>query len=388
MSSSSRDRRILALCCAPISVVVTMPATGQTVPRLEVDAAVLLSENPLLIPGRDRQAAQVDLTVRPGIALTTATGSTFDLGGVLTERVYSRRYGRILIGRVDATATYRDSEFLSVGGSAAFARDSAIDLLTSSVEAVADPLSIRTNAVGRVFVRYQPDALTTIIPDMRYERTSYTRSPLLGSTRAFTTGIAYRRRFDARRTLGLRAGWGSSEGSRLTKFSTQLLYVTVDQQLSPGWRLTGELGAERIGGRTETLAGTTVRQPAGTRFNGRFDLCRIAPGPALCLGGLLSSEVSGLGGLQRRAVVTASANQRLGERTMLRTTAEYQRTQTRGTLFPPFDAIRAVAEVERSVSRRIAVTGTLQYLRRRLVEGDRVGATYAGFRLTYTPELR
>lgn len=388
MSWSSHDRRMVARACLPIALAMTMPATAQTRPRLAFDLSQLLSDNPLLIPGTRRSAALIEATVRPGVTHTTSTGSTYDLAAILTSRSYSRRYGNIVIGRIDASTTQRDSEFLSFGGSVSFARDSAIDLLTSSVEAAADPTGIRNTAAGRVFVAYRPDAYTVILPEVRVERSTFARSELLGDTRAITTAIAYRRRFSTRRTLGLRVDWIASKASRQTGFDTFGLYGTIDQQLSAGWRIDAELGIARNGARTDLLGATPIRQPARMLLGGRFNLCRTAPEPAICASASLSSEVSGLAGLQRRAVAGVTVNQRLNETTVLRATAEYQRTHTQERLFPAFDAIRAVTTVERSLGRRIVVAGIVQYLRRRLIDGDRVGTVYGGLRLTFTPGIR
>ncbi len=119
-----------------------------------------------------------------------------------------------------------------------------------------------------------------------------------------------------------------------------------------------------------------------------FGQCREAPGPVICVAGSLNSEVGGLGGLQRRAVGSASYRTALGERTSIDLSGEYQRTVMQGSVFPAFDAIRATATVERSLRSDLTLGVTLQYLRRRLIEGTRVGAVFAGLQLTFTPSLR
>ena len=173
-----------------------------------------------------------------------------------------------------------------------------------------------------------------------------------------------------------------------TAFDTFGLYGTFDQQLTAGWRIDGELGAVRNGARTDLLGTTRLRQPARVLLSGRINLCRALQEPAICASGSLSSEVSGLAGLQRRAVAGLTVNQRLTENTVLRTVAEYQRVQTQNRLIPSFDAVRAIGTVERTLGRRFVFGGTLQYLRRRLIDGDRVGAIYGGWRLSFTPGLR
>ncbi|UVO51472.1 hypothetical protein M0208_13520 [Sphingomonas sp. SUN019] len=395
MSWSSRDAprvtpqvRRIAGSLSVLGLVVSAPAPAQPVPRLEVDIRALASENPLLVTGSDRGAALVEVSARPGVTFTTPTGSTFDLGAEISNRRYSRRYGNFVTGSVDAAANYRDSEYLSIGASAGFARELAVDLLTSSVESATDPTSIRTSYVGRASVTWHPDQYTWVLPEISAEKFSFTRTGLLGDTRAVTASLAYRRRTSERTTLGVRAGSIFSNTERLSDTSTQFLYATIAQRLDAHWRASGELGVERNSARTEDLLGIGIDQPARTLLSGRAELCREAPGPVICVAGSLNSEVSGLGGLQRRAVGSASYRTALGERTSIDLAAEYQRTVMQGSVFPAFDAIRATATVERSLSSDLTVAATLQYLRRRLIEGTRVGALFAGLQLTFTPSLR
>lgn len=379
-----------ALPALAILAVTTMssPVVAQPVPRLEVDLRALASANPLLLPGSDRGAILLEATARPGVRFETPTGSSFDLGAVITNRRYSRRYGNFVVGQIDATADHRDSEFLSIGGYASVARDVAIDLLTGSVESAVDPNSVRTAYVGRLSLTWHPDEYSWILPEIGIERYNFDRTELLGDTRSTSASLAYRRRTGPRTTLGARAGAILSDTARLSDTETYFLYATIDRRLGAGWRLTGEVGAERNGARTESLLGVGATQSARTRLSGQAELCREAPGPVICVTGSLNSEVSGLGGLQRRAVVGASVDGRLDERTTIAAEAEYQRTVMQGDVFPAFDAIRATGTVERSIRRDLRIGATLQYLRRRLVDGTRIGAAFAGLRLTFAPSLR
>lgn len=371
-----------------VALVMAAPALAQPVPRLEVDLRVLASDNPFLLPGDGREAVLAEVTARSGLIFATPTGSSLDIEAVIASRQYSRRYGNFLIGHVGATGIHRDSEFLSVTASARFSRDAAVDLLTSSVEAATDPTSIRTGYVANAALTWRPDAYTQVVPEVRAERYDYERSALLGNTRAIAASLAYRRRTGPGTTLGARAGIVFSDTARLSDTSTQFLYATFDWRPGSGWRATGELGVERNDDRTEALLGLEVAQAARTLVSGRAQLCRDVPGSVICATGALNSEVSGLGGLQRRAVASASANLQLAERTTVRVEAEYQRTVMQGTLFPEFDAIRVVGIATRTLTRTLRLAGTLQYLQRRLVAGERVGALFAGFQLTYTPRLR
>lgn len=390
-SATSRCRRLRGPAAAGLSlagIVLSTSGAAQPVPRIEVEVRTLASANPLLVTGENRGAALVEITARPGVRFADATGTSFDLGAVVTRRQYSRRYGGFLVGRVDAVAERRESEFLSYGVAATYSRDVAIDLLTSSVEGAADPTAIRTAFTARASLTWHPDEYTWILPELGFERYRYDRSALVGDTRAVSASLGLRRRMSPLTTIGVRAGTILSDTARLSATDTQFLYGTVDHRLNARWRVTGELGAERIGARIERLLGITAAQPARVRLSGRGQLCREAPGPVICAAAALNSEVSGLGGLQRRAVLTASVDHRLGEHVTMALDAEYQRTVMQGGFFPEFDAIRTVATVERTLRRDLRLGGTVQYLRRRLVDGTRVGAVFAGFQLVFTPQLR
>lgn len=383
-----RGRRIVRGIATAAAVVTSLPAVAQPVPRLEIDVRALASANPLLLPGSDREAILLEATARPGIRFENSSGSSLDVGAEITHRGYTRQYGDFLVGHVDVAGEYRDSEYITVNGYASVARDVAIDLLTDSVESAVEPTSVRTAYVGRASVTWHPDEYSWVQPVVGIERFNFDRSDLLGDTRSVNASLAYRRRFSPNATFGARGGAISSRTTRLSTTRTYFLYATMDQRLSAGWRLTGEIGAERNGARTETLLGIGAWQPSRTRLSGQAQLCREAPAPAICVTVALNSEVSGLGGLQRRAVVTASLDKRLDERTTLALDVEYQRTVMQGELFPEFDAIRVELVAERAIGQDRRLGTTLQYLRRRLVDGSRIGAVLAGIRLTFSPSLR
>lgn len=361
---------------------------AQTVPRLTIESRVSGSQNPLLLPGDDRQALLLEVSARPGVNITTTDGSTFDLGAAIIDRGYSRRYGDYLVGNVAGRADYRDSEYLSIGVSASASRDVAVDLLTSSVEAAADPASVRDAYRGRLSLTAHADAHTWIRPEIGVEKSNFSDSNFLGDTRAIDASLAITKETSDRLRLGLRGGAIFSDTARLSSVSTQFVYATLDRQLSEGWRATGELGVERTGERTESLLGISARQPARFLLSGRGEFCRTAPDPVVCVRGSLNSEVSGLGGLQRRAVAGASFHRRLGESASLDLDAEYQRAVMQGDIFPPFDAIRATALLARKLTRALSLAGEVQYLRRRLIEGRRIGAAFLGLRLTYAVQRR
>jgi hypothetical protein len=379
----------LALPIASAHALMTAQgANAQAVPRLEVDLSALASDNPFLLPGRNTGAVLGELTARPGLTFETPTGSRADLGAEITHRRYSRRYGDFTIGRITGDALYRDSEFLSVNAGAILSRDVAVDLLTSSVEAATDPTSVRTGYVAYGSLTWRPNEYNQFVPEVRVERYDYQRSAFLGDTRAISGSLAYSRRTGPNTRLGARGGVVFSNTALLSDTSTQFLYATLDRRLNEGWRATGEVGVERNDDRVEAALGLRVIQRARTLLSGRAQLCRDAPGPVICIATSLNSEVSGLGGLQRRAVVSGTLDTRLAQRTTVRLEAEYQRTVMQGTLFPEFDAIRGLGTLTRTLRPDLRLGATVQYLRRQLVAGERIGAAFAGLQLTYIPSLR
>jgi len=365
-----------------MSATATSVVGAQTVPRLTVDARVLTSENPLLLSGDDdRGAVLMEVTARPGVSITTANGSTVDLGAVVTERGYSRRYGSVVIGSLTGRVEYRDSEYFSVLVTGAASRDLAVDLLTSSVDAPADPSGARNAYTGQLSLAVRPDEHLRITPSIGISKSDFTNASILRNTRAIDIGLAVANQFSERLRLGGRGAVVFNDVAGLTSANTQFLYATADYRLGAAWRATGELGVERSDARSATLLARVL-------LSGRGTLCYTAPEPTLCVNGSLNSEVSGVGGLQRRAVIGGSLHQRFGERTSLSVDAAYQRSFVQGDAFPPFDAIRTTALLERRIGRRVTVAAEVQYLRRRLVQGRRIGAGFAGVRLTYAVQRR
>src|SRR5690349_21167110 len=155
------------------------PAMSQTETYLTLDAQALASPNPFLIPGPDRGAVLTQISASPEIKLTSDTGSSLDLNGTVTQKWFSRHYGHFLVGKFDAAGKYRSNEYLTVEADGGFSRDLAVDVLTSSIDAVIDPQSIRTDYDGAFRLRWTPDAHTEIVPEVRYEASDYSDSTLL-----------------------------------------------------------------------------------------------------------------------------------------------------------------------------------------------------------------
>lgn len=375
---------------ALLAVAALLPMSGartQVVPRLTVDASVLASENPFLLP-RDRRrrgAVAVEITVRPGLVYSTPAGSSLKLLGEVTARQYSRRFGSFLIGNVALEGAYRDSERLTEGADVRVSRNLSIDTLTTSVEAAVDPRSLRTAYQVTAYANWRPNAYLTVRPEVTAERSRYADSDLLTGTRSLTGGLAVSRRISAVTSVGLRGVATWSDVPDTARLRTQQFFFTVDRKLSAGWRALLELGAEHNASRLENWAGAVAPQDSRWRWSGGVEVCREGPQLTACLSGRRSTEVSGLGGLQRRTVVRATATAQVSERGTLTGIAEYNRSNVQRSLLPAIDGVRTEASYAYRIGAEATIAGVVQYLRRTLIDGRHVGAGFAGVRLSFSP---
>lgn len=362
------------------------PAMSQTEINLTLDAQALASSNPFLMPGPDRGAVLMQISASPEVRLTSDTGSTLDLNGTVTQKWFSQHYGHFLVGKFDAAGKYRRNEYLTVEADGGFSRDLAVDVLTSSIDAVIDPQSIRTDYDGALRVRWTPDARTEIVPEVRYETSDYSHSTLLRDTRTFKADVSASRRISPSTQVGIRVEALFNKAAGSLAENSQAIYATIRQDISPHWQLDAEIGAER----TENRIGP-VQDPAlnasstPTRLSGRAQLCRKVPNGLACLAGVIDSEISGLGGLQRTMTGSATVTQKLSERTSVNGVVEYRHSETQRGAFPGLDSLRATLKLDRRIGRHFTLSGTGQYLRRQLVGGGWIGAAYGGLQLRFQP---
>lgn len=385
-----------------ILTAVAVPANGTVEPTLVVDMTVLASPNPLLLSGGHRGAVMIEVAASPRVIITTPTGSTLDVSGTIRNRSYSRRYGHYLLGDFQMEGRYRDSEYLTVGAAAGYGRALAIDLLTSSADASGDPRGIRNNWFAGFDAAWRPDAYSLITPEFRFERSVYSDSDLFRNANAWTMSLAWSRRTGPLTSVGLRARDTVNRVSGMARMNSGALYLTLNRQLGERARFMAELGAERTGRQIDRLGGGTMRRPGRTLLAGRAELCREGEerwqGLTGCLSAALNSEVSGFGGMRRDATVSVTASQPLGERFILRGVSEYRHSSQIGGspgVGPPADerdsatdAVRSMLMLDWKLRPEITLTGTVQYLRRQLVTGGRIGAGFLGIQLRYEPRFR
>ena len=382
--------------------VEAIPANGRVEPRLVVDMAALVSPNPLLLSGGDRGAVMIEVAASPGITITTPTGSTIGINGTIRDRIYSRRYGHYMLGDFRMEGRHRDSEYLTVGAAAGYGRSVAVDLLTSSADASGDPQGIRNNWFAGMDAAWRPDAYSLVTPEIRIERAVYSDSTLLRNTRSLTTSLAYSRRIDPLTSIGLGARNTLNKVSGMAGMNSAALYLTLNRQLGEGTRFLAELGAERTGRQKERPGGDLIERPGRTLLAGRAELCREQKdrwqGLTGCISAALNSEVSGFGGLRRDAALSVTASQPLGEKFILRGVGEYRHSSliggSTGIMVPgdrrdsATDAVRTMLMLDWKLRPDITLTGSLQYLRRQLITGRRIGSGFFGIQLRYEPRLR
>lgn len=379
------------------------PAEARTEPKLEVDTAIFASSNPLLLSTERAGAVMVEVAASPSVMITTQNGSTVLIGGTLRRRDYSRLYGHFMLGDARVEGRYRDSEYLNIGFAAGFERMLALDLLTSSPDAATDPGAIRNSWFSGIDAAWTPNAYELFTPEVRVERTYYTGSNLLLNAEALSMGLGYSRRTGPRTSIGLRGRNSISSVAGMGNVNTAALYATFNRKLPDHAKILVELGVSRTGEQKERTGGIAAVRPGRTLLAGRLEVCRedgewARRGPTGCFSTSLDTEVSGLGGLRRNAIVSLSVMQPVGAKFVLRGSGEFRRSTLVGGVpatGPPgtfgdgaTDAVRAMAALDWKLRPQIILTGNVQYARRQIVNGDRIGAAYFGIQLSYKPGIR
>ncbi len=360
-----------------------MSAHAQDGPRLEVEPAVLVSDNPFLLDGGDRAAAAAEVTLRPSMRWSLPPGGEAVVSGVVFARQYSRAYGNFLAGRLDGEARNRENEYLSWSAALSASRDQAIDILTTTIDAVVDPRSFRTSLGSRVSVVWNPNARTSITPTIGAVRSTFTGNAPLADTRSIDVGVALARRMDERTSLGGRAAAIFSQSGSLGSLSVQTLTATIDHRLESEWRLTADVGLERSGVGTIVVGGVATSPDNRVRLNGEVQFCRDRTRDTFCLSGALRSEVSGLGGLQRQLLLRGTARTQASARDTIQGSVEYRKSTMWDAVAGDVDAVRAQVALDRRLRRSLFLRPSLEYLARQLLTGRRIGAGYAQLSLLY-----
>lgn len=373
MSWSSRDLAPKALAVA--LVAIAHPVAAAVTPGIAVEGRVTAADNPFLLRGGE-SALLVEGSLLPSLSYEDADGSSLALDGVLTGRQYSRRYGSYILGAATAAGELRDSERLSVTGLASYTRDIAADVLTEDVGGSTDTGSVRNAWRGRAGLTWRPSARDSYAPSLDYERVDYEGDPSLRATTALTGDFAWSRRLTERTTLGARALARRSRTEGEGRVTTVAAFATLDQRLNPTWRLSGDAGAERVRQGGPLLPGLRRTR---TSFTGRARLCNDGERVTGCLDLSLASEVSPLGGVQRRYTIGVDATWRLAERWALQGNAEYSKAErSRQSAAPALGGALARLALAWDANRRTTISGDLEYRRREFGFGRSANGVFAG----------
>lgn len=350
-------------------------------PGLAVEGGLSVATNPLLVRGSDRGAAILDAGISPSVTLTDATGLNVELSSLIATRQYSRRYEDLTHGNAELAVDWRKNEWLSFAARARFDREPLVDRLATDIDASIGSAGVREGKIGSLSATWNPDARTRIRPELIVESGHYPGVASLRDTDATMLVLNATRRTSAYTTLGVRMGhsWNSVDaapGSRVLS-----AYATLDQRLSPSWRLRTELGVEHIRTSTFELMPSATR----TQAAGRIEVCHEAQRLTACASGALSSEVSGLGGLQRRFDMAGTAQWRLTPRLNLGFEGRYQRASQQRSRLPDLDAAHARLRLDRRVNRRLTASAIAEYRRREPLGGRALSSTMVGIQLKYEP---
>ena len=378
------------------------PALGQTEPKLAVDMSVFASPDPFLLSNDNGGAVMFEVSAAPSVTITNSRGSTLVARGTIRRRDYSRLYGHYMLGDARVEGRYRDSEYLNIGMLGGFERGLVIDVLTSSPDGAIDPGAIRNAWFGALDAEWRPNAFELITPEVRFDRSLYSGSDLLVDGSTLSMSVAYSRRTGQRTSWGLRVRDTVNRATGMATVNNAAIYATYNRRLGERMRLLVELGAARTSGQIDITDGGATRRPGRILLAGRADLCREGgewPGGITgCLSTTLDSEVSGLGGMRRNAVASATMSLPVAQKFVLRGTADYRRTSQIGgsrATGPPVspsvgttDGVRGVVALDWRLRTNLTLTGTAQYLRRQVVTGERIGAAFFGIQLSYKPGAR
>lgn len=355
------------------------------------DARIQAASDPLLLGGKNRDAFLGEITLRPEYRIENNTGDSLNLAAEITGRKYSRLYSDYLLGAVRATGEVRSSEFLSARATAAYTRSLAGDTLTTAIDGLVSPQSIRNSLRGDAGATWQPNARTTIAPSAFVERSTYENGIRLPDTTTAELSIPAMRAISERTRIGIRpvASLSRSGGQPTThRFAG---FATVDTALSQTVNLVAEAGVEHVDG-TWMGIDTPVpfaRKPA-TAFSGMARLCHMGERNDACLNAALGADISPLYGFQRRFSTGASLSRKLDTRRKLSGQIDYQRVWAPAGLASdgPLDSLSAKVEMEWTLTEHIALAADLQYARRATLDAGTPDSFFAGFRFRWTPTLR
>ncbi|NWK95841.1 hypothetical protein DM806_09155 [Sphingobium lactosutens] len=350
-------------------------------PGLTVEGGLSAASNPLLVRGSDRGSAIVDAAIKPSMTFTDATGLEVELSSILAMRQYSHRFEDLTHGNVQLTADWRKNEWISVLARTRIDREPMVDRLATDIDASIGSAGVREGRIGSLSVIWHPDARTRIQPELTVENGRYPTVTNLRDTDSTLLTLHATRRTSPYTTLGARIGQSWNKVDAAPNSHVLSTYVTLDQRLSTTWLVRTEMGLEHIRTSTFQLTPSASR----TQAAGRIELCHEAQRLTACASGALASEVSGLGGLQRRFDMAGSVRWRLTPRLNLGFEGRYQRASQQRSRLPNLDSAQARLRLDRRVNRRLTASAVAEYRRREPPDGRALSSTVVGIQLQYEP---
>lgn len=346
------------------------PAAAQ--PRLGIEAETnfLAGRNPFLIPGDEAVTVAAELIVRPKAELSLGPKTTFEGDAELGVRQYHKRYGNFLTGHGIATIKHRESERLSITAAASRRRELPTEASAGTIDAAVDTLSIRESTAIRSNVIWSPDARTTLVTDLAWEKLKYPDSAALRDVTGFDMRVGPSRQTDSRTRIGLQIQYTLSRTDGLDDWlSARALRLTASRRISPRLRADLSAGAERA-----SMLDPLGREQTGPRrFSGSANVCYEPQHLTMCGTAAVRTVLSGIEGLRREFFVTLSARKQLAEHSFLNATADYTRAPVNSLGFNA-DVARVSAGYERRMSTRLWFHSRADYLRRTRFTGERIDA--------------
>ena len=285
-----------------------------------------------------------------------------------------------MTGRADIEVSHRDSEYLSLGGRVSYARDLPADALTESIDFSVDSRTVRESVSAHSSIEWNPSARTQITGAASLERLRYPGSAWLSSISAYHMDLGASRRVSETTSLGVEGSATFTDMAGSGNLSAKAIRATVVHRLGPIWQADAELGVEWTG----------VDAPGGeqrAQLSGSGRLCYQPERLEICATTSLQSEVSGFAGLQREFHIGMMARRRLDERSSLSVSAAY-RSADLGVAENRTKALQLTTAYERRLSERFSLTGSVDYLNRTFLTGERNDAAIIRIGITFGRERR
>lgn len=353
-------RAPLLILPALASVLAPQDARAQgEPPHIEFDMTVLGGRNPFLVTDDRNMNAAAEISATGGAVLGVDSKTTLDLDGKLAHRRYARRYGSFVTGNADIALDHRSSEHLALHSGLSYARVLPLEAQVASIDAAIDPVSLQERYQARQDVRWRPDALTTVIGRVTWDRIAPRNSQLLSQIDATSFALSYERRLSSTSWIGL-SGLGTfSDSTDGSSSDSAILVVKAGTRLAQHLSVETEAGLSRIDRReTDRRRNRTPAQPTATVI-----LCYDPRRLRVCLSGRVSPVVTSFGGIRREKALNATFSLQTGESGSLSAAADYRRAPG-PTFGREASVLRLSSAYEHRLDRRFTLHAGLDFDRR------------------------